>query len=527
MEPNRRERIAENPGISQSSPAALPRAALWCCAAAISTGAVHAAEWRVTPRLNVIETYSDNVTLAAPGREVSDWVTQIQPGIRVNGTGARAQLSVDYALLGRMYMSNSDSNGVDHSLNANGLADLWDRRLFLDARANVSQVNVNPVNAQATSNVNITGNRTDLRRWSLTPYFIDRFGSFATIDARYGYAATRTSSITSSTNNDNTRTDLKLDSGPAFQVLGWGLLYGKQKTDYVSPNARDTSLENVSATGRYRMTPTFTALFTVGYEDNNYVSTRGDTSGGFWSAGGDWAPSERTHLTATFGNRYFGNTMNVQFRHRTARTTFGLSASTDLVSTPAQFVVPATANTATTVDNLLRSRIADPIARQQAVQSFITQNGLPVSLDSPVDFFTSQVYTQQRIEATAAVDGLRNTVLVRLFLDRRESENQTNNVSGIDPFATSSNIDQSGIGLVWNWRLTSVTRALMSTGYTRYTYRTISREDDDTYVRVGLVHQFLPKVQGSMELRHLERSSNVAGAGYTENAVTASLFLYH
>ena len=49
-----------------------------------------------------------------------------------------------------------------------------------------------------------------------------------------------------------------------------------------------------------------------------------------------------------------------------------------------------------------------------------------------------------------------------------------------------------------------------------------AREDTQKLIRLGLTHQFLPRLSGSVMLRRLVNSSQ-GGAGYTENAVSAAL----
>ena len=58
-----------------------------------------AAEWKITPGLDLKETYTDNVRLAPPGHEKSDFITQVNPGISQSGTGPRLKLNAPAPLL--------------------------------------------------------------------------------------------------------------------------------------------------------------------------------------------------------------------------------------------------------------------------------------------------------------------------------------------------------------------------------------------------------------------------------------------
>ena len=81
-----------------------------------------AAEWKVLPRLNLIETYSDNLRLSPGGQ--GDFVTQINPGILLNGTGRRFILSADYTMNNLIYAENSSLTRMRQQLNARGTAEL-------------------------------------------------------------------------------------------------------------------------------------------------------------------------------------------------------------------------------------------------------------------------------------------------------------------------------------------------------------------------------------------------------------------
>jgi uncharacterized protein (PEP-CTERM system associated) len=44
-------------------------------------------------------------------------------------------------------------------------------------------------------------------------------------------------------------------------------------------------------------------------------------------------------------------------------------------------------------------------------------------------------------------------------------------------------------------------------------------------VQLAVIRQFQPKMSGSLNYRGLRNESNVIGAGYTENAISAALRL--
>src|SRR5690606_10681883 len=69
----------------------------------------------------------------------------------------------------------------------------------------------------------------------------------------------------------------------------------------------------------------------VGRESNDYedgVETSSDIVGG----GIDWYPTDRTAISATVEDRFFGRGYDVSFNHRMSRSVWFLSASRDTSS---------------------------------------------------------------------------------------------------------------------------------------------------------------------------------------------------
>jgi hypothetical protein len=73
-----------------------------------------AMEWKIVPGLDLKETYSDNITLAPPGNEKSDFVTQINPGISLTGTGPRLKVNARYGMQNLFYAEESNRNATKH-----------------------------------------------------------------------------------------------------------------------------------------------------------------------------------------------------------------------------------------------------------------------------------------------------------------------------------------------------------------------------------------------------------------------------
>src|SRR5688572_25215237 len=97
------------------------------------SGPVAAERWTVTPSITVTETITDNVTLAPSDRKQSDLITQITPGIRIDGAGARVKLNLDYRASRLLYANQSGSNSTQNFLNARGTVEAIEKWFFVDA----------------------------------------------------------------------------------------------------------------------------------------------------------------------------------------------------------------------------------------------------------------------------------------------------------------------------------------------------------------------------------------------------------
>jgi uncharacterized protein (PEP-CTERM system associated) len=285
-------------------------------------------------------------------------------------------------------------------------------------------------------------------------------------------------------------------------------------------------LETLTASASYVLFPTLSGLLSFGREDNSYGDTQGSIGGNFYTVGFQWTPSRRTSIRAEVGERYFGNTFSLDAQHRTRLTTWTLTYGEQVVGTPGVLTLPVSLDTATTLDRLFVSQVPDPIQRQQIVQAFIAQNGLPQTLPSSVDFLTNQVTLSKRWQGTFGLRGVRSAFLLSLFRDERKRESSgTPIIVGTDPFSLSDNVIQTGYNAILSWRFSQRTSGSVSVGQTKAEMTDASRTDTNSNIRIGITHQLQPKLRGSVEYRWLNRDTNSTAGDVRENAITGTLSL--
>lgn len=490
-----------------------------------------AAEWRIVPRLNLLETYTDNVTLAGRGHEKGDFITQINPGIFLSGTGARLKVNVNYTMQNLFYANENNRNRTVNQLNAKENAELIKNFFFLDSSANISQQNISLLGPLTTNNENITNNRTTIKTYSISPYLRHNFSNFASAQARYTHNAVYANTGGfSESQSDNIL--LNLTSGSAFRTLGWGLNYSKQKIDRlgtsISPLNRSIENERYAGNLRYRVSSQFSLTGTSGYQKFTYQSITGKSAGAFWTTGFIWTPTERTSITANTGKAFFGTTYTLMASHRTRRSAWSLNYNQNITTTRDQFLIPATTDTANFLDQLWMSNIPDPVMRQQTIDAFIRDNGLSASIFDPINFLTTQFFLQKRLQASVALSGTRNTLVLSIFHMLREPQtlgDANDNLPGMNNLTLNSNTKQIGGNALWSWKVTPRTNVNIGAVFIRSNILAIGREDETKTLRVGLTKQIQPKLNGSINLRHVERTSNQIGSEYRENAIIASLLM--
>jgi uncharacterized protein (PEP-CTERM system associated) len=515
-----------------------------------------AAQWQVTTYMSVDQHYTDNVSLAPPGQERSEWVTQLRPGFTLSYNGPKTQFDFSYTP-NLLWYANSGETKVIHELSArSGGAnrtswELVPEFLFFDTSIDVTQrttsllgpqtqlaapetvplgqaFNPQAQRAQLQASVNTAGNTTTVLTGVASPYIKQRFGEDAIATVRYTFSVANAVSGATPAAGDafsdstGSRLDARIESGPSYVRTRWYAAYYKNLIDY-SDNASDTTLGQFVAGAQHLIKENLYLTAAAGYDGNKYVTSPGvSNSGPFWNVGLNWTPTPRTNLSAIYGRRYYGPNYGFDFSHRMRLLVVNASYREDITTARSQLLQPLAFSTAGTLDALLLGTIPDPVARQQAVQALIAQGGLPSTLLVPVQFSTTNVYLSKSWRASIGLQGARHTLLGYFFNETRES--QQTGVSAVGDFALSSTIKQTGASANWSWRINPNDTNNFTLGRARNEFSDVGREDDITYFYWTLSHAFSPKLTGALSYRRLNSESNLPGPGnYTENAAIASL----
>ncbi|MFL6658652.1 MAG: TIGR03016 family PEP-CTERM system-associated outer membrane protein [Massilia sp.] len=494
-------------------------------AALLCAPAAHA-DWKFVPTLDLRETYSDNVALRGAGEEKSQFVTEITPGFRLHHLGPRLTLNAEYQLqyFAPLDHEVSGTNRSARHLHADAKAKLIPDLLFVDAFAAKAQQNVSPFGQVNTDNNYASANQTEVTSWRISPYMKHRFGSTATTEVRYTHDSVDAGRSGLGNSSGNSLL-LKADSGPGFRTIGWGVQASEQKIH--DRLANDSTVEMANANLRYKVLPTLNLTAGLNYDNYDYQALGGANGGKGWNAGFTWTPSLRTSLTTSLGHRYYGPSRMLTGMHRSRHTVWSLNYDDSVTSTRANFLLPATVDTAALLDALFQANYPDPVERARAVQDYIRNAGLPPSLANNVNYFSNRYSLQKQLRGsvmfregrTGAIFSIYRVTRDALSIRETDSPLLGNNLNTIN-----DNTRQQGFNVSWDYKLTARTNLNLISDIIDNESLSTGNKSRSSAVRFAARHQLRAKLAASLELRHVKgNTSLLGGRPYTENAVAASI----
>lgn len=485
-----------------------------------------AASWRFSPSVGATATYTDN---ARQGNNNSDdaLILSVTPGFSLNMEGSRRlNASINYSMTAVTRFGGSDDSDLYHSLGAIGRAEIVDDFFFVDATARLSQnlVSLFGSDADVTSN---NANRANSGVFSISPYVVQRFGTFATGQARY----TTGGAIYGDNAAANARINAftaGLASGSQFNDLSWALNYSIRDADNRG-NVSDSTFERASATLGYALTRKFRVFGTVGREWNDFISA-GNVDGDSYSVGFGWAPNQRTSIEMSAGERYFGRTFSASGAYRTRATNWTLRYVEDVSDITQQLLEDSGRIFWACNGSLFETLDFNPPAGQAncagpfngfQIAQVLTQFGVPLSDLIALGLLNvglnNGVFVSKSLRAGVSWRiGPRTDLGVSAFDTRR-----------LYQAITDAEDRSRGLSSTVSYRLSPHTSANGSIGYTRNSGSAAllgsARDDDTVSLSLGMNHRFSRDLTGALTFRHQQRDSNTANADYTENSVSASV----
>lgn len=514
-------KLARAIGRAYAQPIALPLAL-----GALLLAPCAQAAWTFSPTLDLRETWTDNVSLQPEAQAHSTFVHQITPGFRLRHRGPRLVFNGMYEYH-YFAMPDKDIPGTDRNvriLRADSKASLVEELLYLDATAGIQRQSVSPFAQVNANNLVASANQTEVKTYRISPYLVHRFGVTATSELRY----VRDSVDAGRSGLGNTEGDtlsFRLNNGPIFKKLGWGLALSEQR---IRDDVRnDSTIQNANLNLRYLLGRTVSMSGSIGYDNYDYQALGGANSGKAWNVGLGWTPTGRTSVQASIGRRYYGPSRVLTALHRSRHTVWSINYDDAVSTTRANFLIPSTIDTASLLDSLFLPTFPDPVERQRAVEAYIRNAGLPASLAENINYFSNRYVLQKQLRASMAYRASRSGAVVSVFRIRRDalSVRETDSVLlGSSLNTINDDVKQVGINTTLNYGLSPRTNLNLIANVADNESLTTGFESRSHVLRLSARHQLRARMFATVELRHIKGNTSFQVASpYTENAVSASL----
>ena len=485
--------------------------------ASLGLGVAHGESWTFIPQVTAGETYSTNMALVGASPQ-SGWITDIAPGIRVDGAGSRVKAHLDYSRENLYYQGNSEWNRHQNLLNSLATIEAVDKWLFVDASANIVQRNLSVFGPVSVDQTNAAAKQVETRTTQVAPYIRGHVFNDAeyllrinSIDAKSDdptLVTTRVNQVVGSLKN--------LASAGAIGWLG----------DFSATNVKNDIVGSRDDT-RFRgglalsIGPRMHLSLSTGRETTNFNSSEKENTA-TPGVGLEWSPTPHTQVAALGEKRFFGTGHNLLLSHRTALTAWRYSDVKDVAILPTLLAGYNPGSISELMSDLLEASIPDPSERGREVRSRMDQIGAVANLPGGGGVQTSRFYLDRFQQASVALLGQRNTLT--LLLSQRVQQLLSFAPDAVDSFSQfDTDIRERGASLAWLHRLTPVTNLnvsmarLKSEGLT-----TANLESNQTTATAAVTIRLTAKASASVGARRTKVDSTVSGS-IRENALVGSL----
>ncbi len=394
-----------------------PRLALVALAAASASLAQPAAaqNWLLVPSVTAEATATNNATFASKDQAQSDLVLDVFPKLSVNGRGARLQVQGDIGLGAVHYLNGSLSDRLLPSGNLDLKSTLVDRLLYLDGSLSAASSVNDPFAGRPEGATAF--NTLSTVRGQVSPALIYAPSAYTQFEAR-----DRTTLIKSSGDDlaadDSRRRVRRQDDLLRFErkpvPLGLTLEATSEKTTYQVQDLAALSLVTARATATWAPNPELVLGVRTGRDRSSFSLNKfTDPLEGVTL---NWKPNDRTELDAVAERRFFGKSGLLSFSHRSpflnvvARLQREPTTSSDSLG-----VLAAGSDLTAALDEILSTRITNPIERSRAVQDLIISRGLSPTLTQALEIFSESAQLQESATLTLVVLGARHTAALTVF----------------------------------------------------------------------------------------------------------------
>ena len=372
----------------------------------------------VAPSVTVRMTSTDNTAFGTGRPARADTVLELVPRVAFASDHARWRLGGDFRVDAVHNVRGTEPDVLlpDGTLRFN--ADLVERFLHLDAGVQSQRNAITPWAGLPGPTVASAYTTTQFR---VSPYLEHDFGHGLRASARSDETWTRVS--------DNPGVNGLFGGRRAVQTFGmtqyplpWGYALTAQDDATTFDGLPDASLRDttVRAAVMRKASENLRVGVIGGAERVRALLSRKDA--GIYGVSARWSANPATFVDARIEERFFGTGWALQAQAGSAQMRLNI----DWTREPSTFLAGLAGNglpgaaVGTLLDSLLQSRVPDPVARAQAVQTLLGETGLPAGLPGGVNFYTTAATLRNQLRVRALILRARNSYALTLFRSRTE-----------------------------------------------------------------------------------------------------------
>ncbi len=470
--------------------------------------------WRLTPSLGIQGQANDNVN-QTPSNRRSELIGSVTPGLLIEVDTSRLRGTVNLAPTAQVYGSDSSQNRIDRIFNGQLLATLVPDAVFLDMRGAAGVQAAGGGFAPAGDAVVNRTNQVQTTSVQISPYYVYRFASAATVQVGYAYQQ-----VTQNIGGDGSGgltptgqaffTNQDFTGNEFYAVARTGEDFGRFAmegravwTDYSGSGVFDGAYRRIATVeGRYAITREVAALLEGGYQSLNYAGTPGFTvDEPVWSVGTQITLSEQSRIILKYGHRDGADSAFVQAVVALGGRTTLFANYSETVSTAGQAALDLLSTT--TLDELgnpIDSATGAPVAQPFNNSLTGVQSGLMRVRGGSVTI--SQAWPRDTVSFTV-------------------TRQEMTPISSAPGTISSGQTNTYGV-LTWSHNLTDRTSTVVSVQ--GGSYETPAVGSGNLFSgSVSLVHQLTPTLNGLLQARTTIRDDDSASGRATQNVLLVGL----
>lgn len=452
------------------------RTGIVLCFSTVFIPVVNGATTKITPAVEVIGTYTDNVELS--NSPISDYIFQIVPKLAVSSHGAHTDLEFSYIYDSVFYKDHSEKNTGFQQLDLVFAREIFDDVIFLDVLGNYEQQLTNELTNVGNETIVITENRTDVGIYNITPRINTAITRVAELELQSSYGVVDYRDVENS-DSKNYQHKLVLKSADRGSITFARWFASGQTRKVVFETGAEVKFERFDLGITGPVLQRLSWSIDIGTEKNRLpTSTDGnDAEDDIWRVGIHWNPQNRTSISGGYGKRQFGDTYDLNVRHQGKYSVIYVSYNEDLQTTS---------------------------LRQEAIrgEGTLGDTQLEPIRDENV---SNETFILKRWDASFSRNVVKSTINMNFSKERRI----------IQPQGDLESMWGAGINFTWRF----LPRTSMSLIFNR------QREDvsieqsynDTKNIVVKLEKNVSQRIFASARIEHTERDSNIALQNYNSN----------